>query len=56
MAPGIKLGDDVKRVIIHTHPTPTGPSAFDFDMLRQLGQQSSRILEIGAGVTKFTRP
>jgi hypothetical protein len=51
---GIELGDDVKRVIMHTHPRTTGPSAEDFDMLRQLGQRHSYIYELfGGGLSRF---
>jgi hypothetical protein len=48
---------DLRRVIIHTHPTTTGPSAVDLEMLRQLGQRSSYIYELfGGGLTKFFKP
>jgi hypothetical protein len=51
---GIHLGDDVKRVIGHTHPRTTGPSPEDFDMLRQLGQKHSYIYELfGGGLSRF---
>jgi RHS repeat-associated protein len=46
--------DDLNRIILHTHPTTTGPSALDFQMLQQTGQQSSWIYELfGGGLTKF---
>lgn len=41
-------GYDLKRVIAHTHPTSTGPSQIDFDMLKDLNQASSYIREGGA--------
>lgn len=54
---GMQFGPDVSRVICHTHPMTTGPSAADFAMLEALGQQSSWIYELfGGGLTKFTRP
>lgn len=47
---------DVNRVILHTHRSPTGPSAIDFQMLRDTGQRSSYIYELfGGGLTKFSR-
>ena len=53
---GIHFGDDVRRVILHTHPMTTGPSSLDFRMLKQLGQKSSYIYELfGGGLTKFYR-
>jgi hypothetical protein len=51
---GIQFGDDIKRVIGHTHPSPTGPSPSDFDMLLQLGQRHSYIYELFAsGLSRF---
>ena len=51
---GIIFDDRIKRIILHTHPTPTGPSAADFEMLRRLGQRSSFLYELfGGGLTKF---
>ena len=48
---GINLsGLPVRNIIGHTHPyhlAPTGPSAFDFAALRQLGQSASYLLEHG---------
>ncbi len=45
---------ELNRVIVHTHPSPTGPSALDLDMLRRTGQYSSYIYELfGGGLTKF---
>jgi hypothetical protein len=53
---GIQFGDDLKRVLLHTHPTTTGPSAADFRMLEQLGQRHSYIYELfGGGLTRFDR-
>ena len=53
---GIQFGDDLRRVLMHTHPTPTGPSAVDFRMLQQPGQQHSYICEfLGGGRTRFGR-
>lgn len=53
---GIQFGDDVRRIIIHTHPSTTGPSHFDFDMLDALGQRSSYIYELfGGGLTRFSK-
>jgi hypothetical protein len=50
------FGDTLRRIILHTHPTTTGPSAADFAMLEQLGQKSSWIYELfGGGLTKFGR-
>jgi hypothetical protein len=37
----------IKRVIGHTHPVPTGPSQGDLDILNKLGQTRSYIVEIG---------
>ena len=55
-ADGITFGGDVKRVIGHTHPTPTGPSQPDFDMLEAFGQVHSYIYELfGGGLTRFGR-
>ncbi len=51
---GIEFGEDIKRVILHTHPVTTGPSPPDFDMLRQLGQKHSYIYELfGGGLSRF---
>ncbi len=52
------FSQNLRRVILHTHPTPTGgPSAFDFNMLNQMGQRSSWIYELfGGGLTKFSVP
>jgi RHS repeat-associated protein len=51
---GIEFGPDLKRVIGHTHPTPTGPSAEDFRMLRDTGQRHSYIYELfGGGRSRF---
>lgn len=51
---GIEFGPDLKRVIGHTHPTPTGPSAADFQMLRDTGQRHSYIYELfGGGRSRF---
>jgi RHS repeat-associated protein len=51
---GITLPDDVRHVFIHTHPSPTGPSDLDFEMLERLGQQHSYIYELfGGGLTRF---
>lgn len=54
---GINFGAyNVRRVLIHTHPTATGPSSIDFLMLQQTGQRSSYIYELfGGGLTKFGR-
>ena len=53
---GIQFGEDVARVILHTHPFTTGPSAADFAMLAQMEQRSSWIYELfGGGLTKFSR-
>ena len=50
------FADTLRRIILHTHPTTTGPSAADFAMLEQLGQKSSWIYELfGGGLTKFAR-
>lgn len=46
---GIEFGSDLRRVIGHTHPTPTGPSAADFQMLRDTGQRHSYIYELFGG-------
>ncbi|MBX3060917.1 MAG: hypothetical protein KF770_31030, partial [Anaerolineae bacterium] len=54
---GINLTSEVSKVIIHTHPYQlpgTGmASPYDYQMLHQLGQFSSRILEHG-NLIKFT--
>lgn len=53
---GGTLPDSVKRTIIHSHPyhlPPTGPSPDDFQMLIDLGQKRSYILEHGQ-IIKFT--
>lgn len=52
---GINFGSfGVKRVILHTHLSPTGPSALDFQMLKQTKQASSYVYELfGGGLTKF---
>jgi hypothetical protein len=50
-------GIAVRRVLLHTHPTATGPSAIDIAMLGQTGQRSSWIYELfGGGLTRFRRP
>jgi RHS repeat-associated protein len=55
-AGGIILPSNLNRVIIHTHPFPTGPSALDFQMLEQTGQQSTWIYELfGGGLIKVPR-
>ncbi len=59
-ADGINLsetfGDQLRRVILHTHPKPSGPSAVDFTMLESLEQKSSWIYELfGGGLTKYWR-
>ena len=58
-AGGIDLGAmglELRRVILHTHPLPTGPSEADFDMLEQLGQRSTWIYELcGGGLIKVSR-
>jgi hypothetical protein len=47
----------LRRVLGHTHPMPTGPSAVDFGMLEQTGQRSSWIYELfGGGLTRFRSP
>lgn len=47
----------VRRVLLHTHPTPTGPSSVDFLMLQQTDQRSSWINELfGGGLTRFRGP
>jgi hypothetical protein len=47
-------GIAIRRVILHTHPLPTGPSGVDFEMLIQTGQRSSWIYELfGGGLTRF---
>jgi hypothetical protein len=54
---GIRLGEEVVTVFGHTHPyglPPTGPSAADFQMLENLDQFSSWLLEHGQ-LTKFHR-
>lgn len=35
---------NLRRILLHTHPTPTGPSAVDFKMLELAKQRSSYIL------------
>jgi hypothetical protein len=53
---GIQFGSDLRRVLMHTHPSTTGPSAADFQMLQQTGQQHSYIYELfGGGRTRFNR-
>lgn len=53
---GIKFGQDVRRVILHTHPLPSGPSMVDLDMLTALGQTKSWIYELyGGGLSVFRR-
>jgi hypothetical protein len=53
---GIQFGDDLKRVLLHTHPVTTGPSAADFRMLEQLGQRHSYIYELfGGSLSRFDR-
>jgi hypothetical protein len=50
------FGDNLRHIILHTHPRTTGPSPADFQMLEQLGQKSSWIYELfGGGLTKFGR-
>ena len=50
-------GFAVRRVLMHTHPKPTGPSGVDFMMLEHTGQRSSWIYELfGGGLTRFRRP
>jgi RHS repeat-associated protein len=44
---GIDLGDNVRRVIGHTHGVVTGPSQLDLDMLGHLHQTYSYLIEIG---------
>jgi len=52
----VDLAGQVRRLILHTHPKTTGPSAVDFQMLKDLGQKSSWIYELfGGGLTKFWR-
>ena len=54
---GIEFGQGLRRVLLHTHPTTTGPSAADFAMLQQTGQRSSWIYELfGGGLSRFKRP
>lgn len=51
---GMTFPDGLRRVIIHTHPRPTGPSPLDFEMCELTGQHSSWIHELfGGGLTKF---
>ncbi len=54
---GIDFGDlPLRRVLLHTHPSPTGPSQVDFDMLDALNQRHSYIYELfGGGLTRFNR-
>jgi hypothetical protein len=53
---GIQFGSDLRRVIMHTHSSSTGPSAIDFLMLEQTGQRHSYIYELfGGGRTRFDR-
>lgn len=54
---GISFAEyDIRRVILHTHRYPTGPSPEDFKMLLNTGQRSSYIYELfGGGLTKFRR-
>ncbi|RYG31285.1 hypothetical protein EON81_23220 [bacterium] len=53
---GIHFDSRLKRVIIHTHERPTGPSPADFQMLRGTGQRHSYIYELfGGGRTRFGR-
>jgi len=53
---GMTFPDGLRRVILHTHPRPTGPSPLDFQMLELTGQRSSWIYELfGGGLTKFGR-
>jgi hypothetical protein len=53
---GMHFCDDVKRVLLHTHPTTTGPSHLDLTMLEQLGQRHSYIYELfGGGLSRFSR-
>lgn len=48
------LSDRIRRIILHTHLNPGGPSAQDFQMLKDLGQKSSWIYEFfGVRLTKF---
>jgi hypothetical protein len=44
---GPELAGRMRRVILHTHPRPTGPSLFDRRMLRRTAQRSSWLREIG---------
>ncbi|MEM9111658.1 MAG: hypothetical protein AAGC72_16780 [Planctomycetota bacterium] len=47
----VQVGDElqeVKRIMGHTHPSPTGPSQDDFDTMKALGQQRTYISEVGA--------
>jgi hypothetical protein len=51
---GIDFGSDLRRVIGHTHPFPTGPSEADFQMLRDTKQRHSYIYELfGGGRSRF---
>lgn len=47
----------IDKLIMHTHPEPTGPSEGDFEMLEILDQDASMIYEINGPVegTKFKR-
>ena len=47
----------IEKLIMHTHPQPTGPSEGDFEMLEILGQDVSIIYEINGTVegTEFKR-
>lgn len=51
---GMEFGSEIRRVLLHTHPTTTGPSSLDFLMLKQLRQRHSYIYELfGGGLTRF---
>jgi RHS repeat-associated protein len=54
---GINFGsmtDKLRRIIVHTHPGVTGPSAADVSAIKALGQRSSRLIEFfGGGMSKF---
>jgi hypothetical protein len=45
----------VLKLIVHTHPEPTGPSDADFRLLKLLNQEESLLFEINgeAGGTRF---
>jgi len=47
--------ENLRRVIVHTHPRPTGPSAIDFTMLEQTGQRSSWVYELFSPDNPLTR-